>query len=105
MLIDYYHASRPVSFPTNNQLAFVSYSHESELNFFIDHLSEQQKDLMIYYLKKFNLKNIYMIMNSIERQHDCKFKEKNKLFYQYAKNYIMIYKMMLYSKQTKKELK
>ena len=105
MLEDFYHASRPVSFPTKSHLAFVSYSHESELKFFIDHLSEPQKDMMIYYLEKFNLKTVHLIMNSLEKEYNYKFKEKNKLFYQYIKNYIMIYKIVLKSKHAKKELK
>lgn len=105
MLEDFYHASRPVSFPTRSHMAFVSYSHEAELNFFIEHLSEEQKNMMIYYLQKFNLKTVHMIMNSIEKEHNCKFKEKNKLFYQYIKNYMMIYKIVLKTKHKKKELK
>ena len=61
--------------------------------------------MMIYYLQKFNLKTVHMIMNSVEKEYNCKFKEKNKLFYQYIKNYMMIYKIVLKSKNKKKELK
>ena len=58
-----------------------------------------------YYLQKFSIKTVHMIMKSIEKEHNCKFKEKKKLFYNYVKNYIMIYKITLKSKNAKKELK
>lgn len=105
MLEDFYHASRPVAFPSKSHLAFVSYSHESEFNFFINNLSDNQRELIHYYLQKFTPKNVYMIMNSIEKENNCKFKEKRKLFYKYVKNYISIYKLYISSQQTKKELK
>ena len=105
MLHDYYHAKRPVSFPTTSPLAFVTYSHESEMNFFIHNLSEHQQNLMMHYLKTFNMKNVYMIMRSIERNNKCKFKEKNTLLKNYMKNYMRVYRIMIESKHAKKELK
>lgn len=78
---------------------------EKELYLFINNLSEEQRELMIYYLKKFNLKNVYTIMNSIERENKCKFKIKKKLFFEYTKHYMKIYKIVLNAKYKRKELK
>lgn len=92
MLEDFYHATRPVSFPTQSHLTFTEYSKECEYKYFFERLSEEHKDLIKYYLQKLNIKRVYSIMNSLERENNCKFKNKNKLFLEFIKNYIMIYR-------------
>lgn len=92
MLEDFVHATRPVSFPTKSHLTFTEYSKECEYKYFLENISEEHKDFFKYYLQKFNIKTIYSIMNSIERENNCKFKNKHKLFMEFIKNYIMIYK-------------
>lgn len=100
MLEDFTCATRPVSFPTKSHMVYRDYSKECEYKYFLETLSEEQKQLVDYYLQKLDLKTVYSIMNSLERENDCKFKNKNKFFLKYVKNYIMIYKCtMLKSKE------
>lgn len=90
MLDDFTCATRPVSFPTHSHVIYRSYSKECEYKYFLDTLSEEHKLLIFYLLKKIDLKTVYFIMNSLERENNCKFK--NKFFLKYVKNYIMLYK-------------
>ena len=92
MLEDFICATRPVSFPTKSHLTFLEYSKECEYRYFLETLSEEQKQLIVYYLQKLDLKTIYSIVSSIERDNNCKLKNKNKFFLKYVKNYIMLYK-------------
>ena len=100
MLEDFKHATRPVSFPTHSHLVFTEYSKECEYKYFMEGLSEKHKELIKYYIEKLDLKTIYSIMKSIERENNCKFKNKNKLFRKYIKNYIMIYKCTMMNNKT-----
>lgn len=105
MLEDFTHATRPVSFSTNSHLTFTEYSKECEYKYFLETLSEEQKQLISYYLQKLDLKTVYAIINSIERESGCKLKNKNKLFLKYIKNYIMLYKCtMVESRKSPKNL-
>lgn len=92
MLFDFLHATRPVSFPTENHLCFIDYSKEAEYKYFLESLSDDQKQILYSCLRKFDLKTVYSIMNAIENENNCRFKNKRKMFMNYIKNYIMIYK-------------
>jgi hypothetical protein len=95
----------PISTNSNSHQEVYKHLNEEELQLFINNLNQEQKELMIHYLKKFNLKNVYMIMRSIERENKCKFKIKKKLFFEYIKHYMKIYKIVLNTKCKRKELK
>lgn len=100
MLEDFTCATRPVSFPTKSHVVYRYYSKECEYKYFLETLSEEEKQFISYYLQKLDLKIVYFIMNSLEIENDCKFKNKNKFFLKYVKNYIMLYKStMLESKK------
>lgn len=92
MLFDFIHATRPVSFPTENHLCFIDYSKEAEYKYFLESLPEDQKQIVYSYLRKFDPKTVYSIMNEIEKENNYRFKNKRKFFLEYLKNYLRIYK-------------
>lgn len=98
MLEDFYHATRPVSFPSKNVVDYVLYSKECEYEYFFNNIASSEfKELISYYLRKFNIKTVYSIMNNVKRENGIKINNKNfnKLFFKFIKNYIMIYKITL----------
>lgn len=92
MLFDFIHATRPVSFPIENHLCFIDYSKEAEYKYFLESLPENQKQIVYSYLRKFDPKTVYSIMNEIEKENNYRFKNKRKFFLEYLKNYLRIYK-------------
>ena len=106
MLHDFYHATRPVSFPTQCHLTFTQYTKECEYKYFLETLPEDQKEILYRYLQMFDPKTVYSITTSIEEENNCKFKDKKKLFLNYVKNYMTIYKRtILDRRQSKKNQK
>ena len=106
MLHDFYHATRPVSFPTQCHLTFTQYTKECEYKYFLETLPEDQKEILYKYLQMFDPKTVYSIMTSIEEENNCKFKNKKKLFLSYVKNYMTMYKRtILDRRQSKKNQK
>lgn len=101
MLDDFTHATRPVSFPTNSHFTFLEYSKVAEYIYFLEKLPEDQKQIVYYLLKKFDIKTVYSIMTEIETEHKCKFKRKNKIFINYLKNYIKLYEVS--ARESKKQ--
>ena len=55
-------------------------------------LTEDQKQIVYFYLRKFDPKTVYSIMNEIEKENNYRFKNKRKFFLEYLKNYLRIYK-------------
>lgn len=55
-------------------------------------LTEDQKQIVYFYLRKFDSKAVYSIMNEIEKENNYRFKNKRKFFLEYLKNYLRIYK-------------
>ena len=55
-------------------------------------LTENQKQIVYFYLRKFDPKTVYSIMNEIEKENNYRFKNKRKFFLEYLKNYLRIYK-------------
>ena len=72
MLTDFIHATRPVSFPTDNHLCFIDYSKEAEYKYFLENLPENQKQIIYYYLRKFDIKTVYSIINDLEKENNFK---------------------------------
>ena len=77
MLHDFFHATRPVSFPTQCHLTFTQYTKECEYKYFLETLPEDQKEILYKYLQMFDPKTVYSIMTSVEEENNCKFKNKN----------------------------
>lgn len=92
MLFDYIHATRPVSFPTENHLSFIDYSKEAEYKYFLESLPEEHKQVIYYLLQIFNIKEVFKLMNDLEQENNCRFKNKRKFFLEYLKNYLKIYR-------------
>ena len=106
MLHDFFHATRPVSFPTQCHLTFTQYTKECEYKYFLETLPKDQKEILYKYLQMFDPKTVYSIMTSIEEENNCKFKNKKKLFLNYVKNYMIMYKRtILDRRQSKKNQK
>lgn len=101
MLDDFIHATRPVSFPTKDHLCFIDFTKESEYKYFLDTLSEEQKQVIYYLLQKFDLKTVFSLINEIERENGIRLKNKRKILLNYIKNYIMIYKNTLNDRKNK----
>lgn len=105
MLTDFIHATRPVSFPTDNHLCFIDYSKEAEYKYFLENLPENQKQTIYYYLRKFDIKTVYSIINDVEKENNFRLKNKRKIFMEYIKNYLMVYKNTIFDrKRQEKEI-
>ena len=50
MLHDFFHATRPVSFPTQCHLTFTQYTKECEYKYFLETLPEDQKEILYKYI-------------------------------------------------------
>ena len=48
-------------------------------------LTEDQKQIVYFYLRKFDPKTVYSIMNEIEKENNYRFKNKRKFFLEYLK--------------------
>lgn len=98
MLNNFDKATRPLSFEKASHLTYTRYSKEAEFMCFLEICGEDIKEAIYTLTDLFSLKNVGLIMDSIESENQHKFECKKRLLLEYLKNYLMIKKVLFLEK-------
>lgn len=66
----------------------------TEVEYFIGNADEDVRQIIDILMKKFSVRNVWLMMNAIERETNCKFACKKGLLMNYLHNYIMVKKVI-----------
>lgn len=70
------------------------YTEMTEVKYFIENADEDVRQMMDILMKKFSVRNVWLMMNAIERETNCKFGSKKELLMNYLHNYMMVKKII-----------